>query len=189
MYVCISVMCAFMSCTLRLHVRFHVLYATCAPTPWCHACALCMYVHVYMYVYIYTHTHIHTYTLTHTLTHTHARTHTHTHTHTRRTYVYMRSTHDPTRFFATHKVAAILHFHHTDPWIPLIVRTAQLSDPNFTSCLREDNSTKRWLQQLMYAVDPQNQQSWFTWERKISKNTAISWEGNICMPIFSILCM
>ena len=86
MYVCISVMCAFMSCTLRLHVRFHVLYATCAPTPWCHACALCMYVHVYMYVYIYTHTHIHTYTLTHTLTHTHARTHTHTHTHEEHTY-------------------------------------------------------------------------------------------------------
>jgi CCR4-NOT transcription complex subunit 9 len=33
----------------------------------------------------------------------------------------------------------------------------QLFDPNFTSCLRDDNSTKRWLQQLMYAVDPQQQ--------------------------------
>ena len=28
----------------------------------------------------------------------------------------------------------------------------QLWDANFTSCLREDQSTKRWLNQLMFAV-------------------------------------
>jgi CCR4-NOT transcription complex subunit 9 len=35
----------------------------------------------------------------------------------------------------------------------------QLWDPAFTSCLREDASTKRWLSQLMFAVgvDPGSQ--------------------------------
>mmetsp|Transcript_27798 Transcript_27798/g.54342 ORF Transcript_27798/g.54342 Transcript_27798/m.54342 type:complete len:281 (-) Transcript_27798:21-863(-) len=32
---------------------------------------------------------------------------------------------------------------------------AQLTDPNFTKCLQDDNSTRRWLQQLTYAVGDQ----------------------------------